>query len=61
MKRPPAAGGAVLIENEMAQTGSVNRNVYTYYLKAVGIPGAIAILTFQTLFQVSTRISLVKV
>ncbi len=44
--------GATLIEKEAAETGSVGWDVYRYYMRAVGIPGVVTIVTMQVLYQV---------
>ena len=46
----PAAAGT-LIQEEAAETGSVDRTVYAYYVKSIGVLGAILILTLQLTAQ----------
>lgn len=47
-----AAAGTTLIEKEKAETGSVGWEVYRYYLRAIGVPGVVTVISMQVIYQV---------
>ncbi|XP_063235809.1 multidrug resistance-associated protein 1-like isoform X7 [Bacillus rossius redtenbacheri] len=50
-KDKPLLAGEKLIEVEKAETGSVNLEVYTYYLRSVGLVFAVATLLCNAVYQ----------
>jgi len=53
-KEGEQAGGATLIEKEVAETGSVGWDVYSYYMRALGVAGVVACVSMQIFYQVTS-------
>jgi hypothetical protein len=52
MKKEDQRIGTDLIEKESVETGSVSSDVYLYYMRCIGIVGALLGVGMQLLYQV---------